>query len=591
MDSNTSIKKLTTLKITGRLLSFLRPYKFLVVLAIILLFFSTGLALATPALTKTAIDNFILGKNIALLPKVAMLLLVISLAESVLSSLLRILTEYISQNTVHQLRKTLYEHINNLSIGFFDWTKTGDLMSRITADSHAVGQLYGFGAVNILVNFLTLIGIFIVVTIWEPRLGLLYLALIPFVVIAMRAYAFKVRPLWRKNRQANGEITSIMQETITSMRIIKLFGTEKEELLRFSAKNREVCDLLISSSKVSSYWQPYIGFLTSTASALVLLIGGSLVIKEQLTLGTLIAFTSYLGLLARPIRQSGFLIGMIQSSAAAGERIFEILDTTSNVKEKEGALDVPDVAGKLTFENVSFAYPNSAMIVKDISLEILPRERVALVGPTGAGKSTLISLIPRFYDPTSGRILLDGVDIKEYKLKSLRAKIGFVLQETFLFDGSIRDNIAYGKPDASLDEIREAAKAAEIDDFIMTLPQSYDSPIGERGVRLSGGQKQRIAIARVILVNPPILILDEPTANIDAGTEAKMEKALLNVTNSRTTIVIAHRLWAIQNAGRIAVLEKGQLTQVGTHTELLALGGFYKEAYLEQSLQAKEVAQ
>lgn len=591
MDSNTSIKRPNTLKIIGRLLGFLKPYKSLVVLAVILLFFSTGLALATPALTKTAIDNFIIGKNIALLPKVAMLLLVISLVESVLSSVLRILTEYISQNTVHRLRKTLYEHINNLSIGFFDWTKTGDLMSRITADSQAVGRLYGFGAVNILVNFLTLIGIFIVVTVWEPRLGLLYLALIPFVVIAMRAYAFKVRPLWRRNHQANGEITSIMQETITSMRIIKLFGTEKEELQRFATKNLEVCDLLISSSHVSSYWQPYVGFLTSTASALVLLIGGSLVIDKQLTIGTLIAFTSYLGLLARPIRQSGFLIGMIQSSATAGERIFEILDTVSNVTENEGALDVPDVAGKLTFENVSFAYANSDTIVKDISLEIQPRERVALVGPTGAGKSTLISLIPRFYDPTYGRILLDDVDIKEYKLKSLRAKIGFVLQETFLFDGSIRDNIAYGKPDASLEEIREAAKAAEINDFIMTLPQGYDSPIGERGVRLSGGQRQRIAIARVILVDPPILILDEPTANIDAGTEAKMEKALLNVTNSRTTIVIAHRLWAIQNANRIAVLEKGQLTQVGTHEELLALGGFYREAYQEQSLQAKEVAQ
>lgn len=576
--------KKSTLKIILRLFSFLKPYSLLVGLAFLLLIVSTFLSLVTPMLTKNAIDKYILGYNFSGLPKIALILLLVTVSQSVLSSFLRVLTEYISQNTVHHLRKTLYEHINNLSVGFFDWTKTGDLMARITSDTSLVGRLYGFASINMLVNFLTLIGIFVVVTIWQPLLGLLYLTLLPLVYIAMKAYALKVRPLWRKNREASGEITALMQEAITSIRVVKLFGQEDAELERFGAKNIEVRDLLIATSRTSSFWMPYVGFLTSFASALVLLIGGFLVIDNKLTIGTLIAFTTYLGYLARPIRQSGFLINMIQSSASAGERIFELLDTVSNVKEKEDAHDVPSVNGQITFVNVSFAYPNTKLLLKNITLDINSGETLALVGPTGAGKSTLISLIPRFYDPFEGEILLDGVNIKEYKLKSLRQKIGFVLQETFLFDGTIFANIAYGKPLATLEEVKSAAKAAEIADFIESLPNGYNTEIGERGVRLSGGQRQRIAIARVLLVNPPILILDEPTANIDAGTEAKLEKAILNVSKNRTTIVIAHRLWALKNADRIAVLEDGKLTQIGTHKQLYQLDGFYAKAYKEQAL-------
>lgn len=577
-------EKKDTLKIIWRLFSFLKPYSLLVSLAFLLLIVSTLLSLVTPIITKNAIDKYILGNNFSGLPKIALLLLLVTVFQSILSSFLRVLTEYISQNTVHHLRKTLYEHLNNLSIGFFDWAKTGDLMARITSDTSLVGRLYGFAAINMLVNFLTLIGIFVVVTIWQPLLGLLYLALLPFVYLAMKAYALKVRPLWRKNREASGEITALMQEVITSIRVVKLFGKENDELERFSVKNAEVRDLLIDTSRTSSFWMPYVGFLTSIASALVLLIGGFLVIDNKLTLGTLIAYTSYLGYLARPIRQSGFLINMIQSSASAGERIFELLDTVSKVEEKAEAKEVPSVKGRLSFINVSFAYSNTKPLLKNINLEIEAGETLALVGPTGAGKSTLISLIPRFYDPSQGEILLDNVNIKEYKLRSLRQKIGFVLQETFLFDGTIFDNIAYGKPLSTLEEVKAAAKAAEIADFIESLPKRYDTEIGERGVRLSGGQRQRIAIARVLLVNPPILVLDEPTANIDAGTEAKMEKAILNVSKNRTTIVIAHRLWALKNADRIAVLEDGKLTQVGTHQELYQLDGFYAKAYKEQAL-------
>lgn len=577
-------EKKDTLKIIWRLFSFLKPYSLLVSLAFLLLIVSTLLSLVTPIITKNAIDKYILGNNFSGLPKIALLLLLVTVFQSILSSFLRVLTEYISQNTVHHLRKTLYEHLNNLSIGFFDWAKTGDLMARITSDTSLVGRLYGFAAINMLVNFLTLIGIFVVVTIWQPLLGLLYLALLPFVYLAMKAYALKVRPLWRKNREASGEITALMQEVITSIRVVKLFGKENDELERFSVKNAEVRDLLIDTSRTSSFWMPYVGFLTSIASALVLLIGGFLVIDNKLTLGTLIAYTSYLGYLARPIRQSGFLINMIQSSASAGERIFELLDTVSKVEEKAEAKEVPSVKGRLSFINVSFAYPNTKPLLKNINLEIEAGETLALVGPTGAGKSTLISLIPRFYDPSQGEILLDNVNIKDYKLRSLRQKIGFVLQETFLFDGTIFDNIAYGKPLSTLEEVKAAAKAAEIADFIESLPKRYDTEIGERGVRLSGGQRQRIAIARVLLVNPPILVLDEPTANIDAGTEAKMEKAILNVSKNRTTIVIAHRLWALKNADRIAVLEDGKLTQVGTHQELYQLDGFYAKAYKEQAL-------
>ena len=282
------------------------------------------------------------------------------------------------------------------------------------------------------------------------------------------------------------------------------------------------------------------------------------------------------------------MIDLTQSSATAGERIFEILDTASNVVEKDDAIDVPTVRGALSFEDVTFSYPEKDPILKNITMDIQPGERLAVVGPTGAGKSTLVSLIPRFFDPDSGRILLDGMDIKDFKLKSLREKIGYVLQDTFLFDGTIKDNIAYGKPEANMDEIVEAAKLAEIHDFIMTLPKQYETEIGERGVRLSGGQRQRIAIARVLLVDPPILILDEPTANVDANTEAKLQQALFNVTKNRTTIIIAHRLWALKNTDRIAVIENGCLTQLGTHEELVQVEGFYKDAVMKQALAGKE---
>ena len=582
------MQKQPTLKIIWRLFGFLAPYKWLVLLAFVILVLSTVLSLVSPMLIREAVDKYILGGRTNGLPKMALLVFLVTTGQSVLSALLRLLTEYISQNTVHRLRKRLYEHISSLSIGFFDYAKTGDLMSRITSDTNVIGRLYGFASINLFVNLLTLVGIFAVVTYWEPVFGLIYLFIIPFVYVAMRAYAFKVRPLWRRNRQASGEITSIMQEVVSNIRVVKLFGKEEDELERFSDKNIEVRDIHIDTSKISSFWMPYVGFLTTAASAIVILVGGYLVLKKGLTIGTLIAFTTYLGYLARPIRQTGFLIDLTQSSATAGERIFEILDTASNVVEKDDAIDVPTVRGALSFEDVTFSYPGKDPILKNITMDIQPGERLAVVGPTGAGKSTLVSLIPRFFDPDSGRILLDGMDIKDFKLKSLREKIGYVLQDTFLFDGTIKDNIAYGKPEANMDEIVEAAKLAEIHDFIMTLPKQYETEIGERGVRLSGGQRQRIAIARVLLVDPPILILDEPTANVDANTEARLQQALFNVTKNRTTIIIAHRLWALKNTDRIAVIENGCLTQLGTHEELVQVEGFYKDAVMKQALAGKE---
>jgi len=580
--------KQPTLKTIWRLLGFLKPYRALVFLAFLMLVVSTILSLVSPMLVKDAIDTYILNEDFAGLPKLALLVLVVTVTQSVLSALLRLLTEYISQNTVHKLRKKLYQHISNLSIGFFDFARTGDLMSRITSDTNVIGRLYGFATITMLVNFLTLIGIFAVVTYWEPVLGLIYLFILPFAYIAMRAYALKVRPLWRRNREASGEITSIMQEVVTSIRVVKLFGKEEDELERFRKKNIEVRDIHINTSKISAFWMPYIAFLTSVASAVVLLIGGYLVLESKLTIGTLIAFTTYLGYLARPIRQTGHLINLAQSSATAGDRIFELLDTKSHVIEKEDAIYVPEVHGDLSFKDVSFSYSRKDPTIKNVSFDIRAGENIAVVGPTGAGKSTLISLIPRFYDPDSGSILLDGIDIREYKLKSLRAKIGYVLQDTFLFDGTIKDNIAYGKPEASFEEVKNAAIAAEIDEYIMSLPNQYDTEIGERGVRLSGGQRQRIAIARVLLVDPPILILDEPTANVDANTEARLQNALFNVTKGRTTIIIAHRLWAIRNADKIAVIEKGLLTQFGTHEELISVRGFYRDATEKQALAGKE---
>ncbi|MGM0411489.1 MAG: ABC transporter ATP-binding protein, partial [Bacillota bacterium] len=341
----------------------------------------------------------------------------------------------------------------------------------------------------------------------------------------------------------------------------------------------------LEAAKVSAFWMPYVNFLMGLGTSLVVWYGGRLVIGKAITLGTLAGFISYISMLLRPVRQTGMMINFSSQAAAAAERIFEVMDKKSEVKELPGAHEIKDVKGKVEYKDVNFSYDKKKKVLKDINLDVNAGDTVAIVGPTGAGKSTLIHLLPRFYDPDQGEILIDGENIKNLTLESLREEIGIVLQHTFFFAASVKENITYGRPEANIEDIKKAAKIAQIHDFISSLPLGYETPIGERGVNLSGGQKQRLAMARVLLTNPALLILDEPTSSIDASTEEKMQKALKEVIKNRTTFVIAHRLWTVKNADKIIVIKDGKIVEKGKHEELLQRDGFYSEVHnkLEKS--------
>ncbi|MFW5953200.1 MAG: ABC transporter ATP-binding protein, partial [Candidatus Natronoplasma sp.] len=389
-------------------------------------------------------------------------------------------------------------------------------------------------------------------------------------------------------RKTFAKLTEMVQENFVGIEVIKLFGREDQQKKKFNKRNQEYVDINIKASKVSALWMPYVHFLVGLSTALVVWYGGKLVIEDKISLGMMAGFLSYIAMLTRPVRQTGMMINLSSQAVAATERIFDVLDMSPEVKDSLDAEDLPPVEGKVEFNDVGFSYKKGKKVLKDIDMEVKSGETVAIVGPTGSGKSTLLHLIPRFYDVDKGKILIDGHDIKKVTIDSLRKQVGIVLQHTFLFGASIRENISYGRPDASMEEIIECAKIAQIHDFIESLPLGYETPIGERGVDISGGQKQRFAMARVLLTDPSLLILDEPTSSVDVETEERMQKAMSEVIKDRTTFVIAHRLWTVQNADKILVLKKGRIVERGKHEELLEKeDGFYRKIY-QQVLKEKE---
>ncbi|MBN1661358.1 MAG: ABC transporter ATP-binding protein [Anaerolineae bacterium] len=578
--------------ILRRLLGAMRPHAAILAGVILAALATTAVELAPPWIIRVVVDRFILAGQAEQVWWAAGGLLALSLLQGGVDFARLYLTAFTGQRIVFEIRNAIFEHLSRLSFSFYDRARTGDLMSRVTADVDVLNNFFGRAAVIVLTNLLTLLGILVVLLIWDWRLALVYLGLLPFIALGMWAYARQVQPAWRRVRRQLAALTSTLQESLAGILVLKLFGREAFEQNRVDHRSEQVLHANLDTARIASLWMPYASVVMGVGTALVLWVGGRNVIAGTISLGTLIGFATYIQMLLRPIRQTGMMLNVVMQSLAAAERVFEVLDTQPDVRDVPGAYPLPPIAGHVRFEAVTFSYngsPSGTYALRDVDLEAAPGEMVALVGPSGAGKSTLVHLLPRFYDAQQGRITIDGHDVTAVTVKSLRDAIGIALQTVFLFDASIGENIAYGSPHATQHEIEWAASVVQMHAFIKSLPLGYGTPVGERGVRLSGGQRQRIALARVLLTDPRILILDEPTSSVDADTERRMQQALGEVRAGRTTFVIAHRLWTVQHADQILVLRDGQIVERAhstpersAHEALLAAGGFYRQVYALQ---------
>jgi ATP-binding cassette subfamily B protein len=562
-----------------RLLRQVQPYKWRVALALTMVFLSTGLVAVQPMLIRFAVDEVYQAERWHLLGWIALGLLLATILRSALGYLERISMEWIAQRTIYDLRNNIYQQLQSLSFSFYDQAQTGELMSRATADVEMLRRFLSFGILRLTSSALTLAVVMTLLLMMDVRLALVSMASIPLLVLAVWRFATTVRPRYRQIQEQLGVITTVLQEAIAGVRVVRAFAQEDREIERFRRENWRYLDLNITTVRMWAVYFPLMTFLGGLGSTVVLWYGGSRVIAGELSVGAMVAFQTLLMQLIMPIRMLGWLVNMASQAAAAGQRVYAILDTESAVQDKPSAQELQRPKGHVRFDRVSFSYDGKAPVLSDVSIDARPGETIALLGATGSGKSTIINLIPRFYDVTAGSVTIDGRDVRDVTLKSLRANIGMVLQETFLFSASIKDNIAYGRPGVKDDELIAAAKAAQIHDFIVSLPEGYNTLIGERGIGLSGGQKQRVAVARALLMDPRILILDEATSSVDSETELAMQKALQAVMANRTTFVIAQRLSTVRRAHQIIVLQDGQIAEQGMHDSLLRQNGIYREIY------------
>ncbi len=567
------------MSVLGRLLKFAAPYWKRYALAFIFLLAISGLTLLQPMVIRWVVDGVLATESYDLLIYGALAIFGVAALKGVIQYLQRFNMAYAGQKVVFDIRNTLYEHLQQLSYSFYDQTQTGQIMSRVTSDVDAAQRFLSNGAIQIVSNAVSFFATLILMLSLNWRLTLISMVTVPVLAWRVQVYATKVRPMFTQIQQQVAVVNTRIQENIAGQRVVKAFARKQYEIDKFERDNMELLHRSIRAERLSAINWSLMRLLTEMSLAIILWYGGRQVISTELTLGTLMSFNMLLGQLLGPIRMLGWQVSMVQRTIASGERIFEILDTQADVRDKPGAKPIGEIEGRVTFENVSFAYDGVNMVLKNINLDVSPGETVAILGGTGSGKTTLINLIPRFYDVTEGRILIDGVDIRDVTIESLRRQIGIVTQETFLFSASLRDNIAYGKPEATDEEIIEAAKAAHIHDFIMSLPDGYDTLIGERGVGLSGGQKQRVAIARALLMDARILLLDESTSSVDVETEMQIQQAFSKLLKDRTAFIIAQRLSTVRDADRVIVLDNGRIVEEGTHEELLQLGGIYTAIY------------
>ncbi len=569
-------------------MSFLKKQWAMWILAFVCLTASTAFSLVIPKMLGNGIDTVLNSGRAATLIIAAGIILGSSALRGITGYGNRYFTQVISQRVAYDLRNHLFDHLQGLSFAYFDKAQTGQLMSRATVDIEAVRAFISMGLLQILQTAFLTIGISYLLISLDWRLALMTLAFVPLMAYRAVTTSRRLRPVWLKVQQMIASLGTTLQESLSGVRIVKSFAQEKSEEKKFADDSKKLYDVQIDAAKIVAFNTPLMVFLIGAPTALVLWYGGRQVIAGNLTIGGVVQFIMYLGMLAMPIRALGMVTNMYSRSMSAGERILEILDTTSQVKDKPDALVLDKLKGQVSFEDVSFSYAENAPALHSINFSVQQGQLVALVGASGSGKSTIINLILRFYDVSGGRITMDGIDIRDISLASLRKNIGTAQQDVFLFSTTIGNNIAYGMPDATLEQVIEAAKAAQIHDFIMGLPDGYETWVGERGHTLSGGEKQRVTIARAILKNPSILILDEITSSVDAETERLIRRAVDELIKGRTTFIISHRLPIITNADLILVIKDGQIVERGKHQELMAGNTLYRQTYLSQLASAQD---
>jgi ATP-binding cassette subfamily B protein len=562
-----------------RLLGFLRPYRTGLIVSIVLAVGSQAAQIASVDVTQHVIDSAIATHDSRKLSILVGLILLLGLARAGLMAARRLISGKQALAVEYDLRNGLYSRLVRLSFGFYDRHQTGQLMSRATVDLQGVRFFLGYGLIFFFQSVLTVVSVIAVLLYKDWRLASIALAITPILVVLAYRYSHVSHPTLRDVQQKLADVATVAEENIVGVHVVKAFAQEPAEEAKFRERSERVFEKTLEANRQRAFYVPLLAFVPMIAQAGVLLVGAKMVMDGSLTAGAFVAFNLYLAMLVMPLRMLGMWIGQAQRATAAGERIFQVMDEPEEIADRPHAVELAPGPGHLRFEGVSFAYGAARPVLEQIDLDIPAGRTIALIGHTGSGKTTLTALVPRFYDVTAGRVTVDGVDVRDAKLASLRREIGVISQDPFLFSATVRENIAFGAPGLAEEELVRAARLAQAHEFVERLPEGYDTVIGERGITLSGGQRQRLAIARALAVDPRILILDDATASVDASTEARIRLGLREAMRGRTTLIIAHRLSTIALADEVVVLDHGRLAARGTHDELLETSAVYREIY------------